>query len=190
MIKSLQSAAKTKDKNRITIGKVGAAHGIKGEMRIIPLTDFTERFRTMKEVMVGKELLHIESCKFHKQYVLLKFAEYPRREQAEALTGRMLTIDRSEAAPLEEGEFYTFDIIGLKVLDPEGVELGTVENVLRTGSNDVYQARRPDGGELLIPALKAVVNKIDVAGGSMVVDMPEEISAGKREDEGADGHAH
>ena len=89
------------------------------------------------------------------------------------LTGRLLTVDRSEAVPREEGEFYTFDIIGLTVYDEAGTELGTVENVLRTGSNDVYQARRPDGRELLIPALKAVVKEIDVAGGRMVVDLPE-----------------
>ena len=93
-----------------------------------------------------------------------------------SLTGKLLTVDRSEAAPLNEGEYYTFDIIGLTVFDMSGNELGTVENVLRTGSNDVYQARRTDGGELLIPALKAVVKEIDVAGGRMVVDMPEEIS--------------
>ncbi|MGN0950049.1 MAG: ribosome maturation factor RimM [Mitsuokella sp.] len=161
-------------KNRVTIGKVGAAHGIHGEMRIIPLTDFTDRFAGMKEVMVGDELLHIESCKYHKQFVLLKFREYPVREDAMRLTGRLLTVDRSEAAPLEEGEFYTFDIIGLKVLDESGKELGTVENVLRTGSNDVYQARCTDGSELLIPALKAVVKKIDVKGGIMVVTLPEE----------------
>lgn len=186
MIRSLPSEAE--DKHRITVGKVGAAHGIKGEMRVIPLTDFTERFRNMKEVMVGKELLHIESCKYHKQYVLLKFREYPRREQAEALTGKMLTIDRQDAAPLEEGEFYVFDIIGLKVLDLEGRELGTVENVLRTGSNDVYQAGKPDGGELLIPALRAVVKEINISGGIMRVEMPEEITAGRQEGEGS--HAH
>lgn len=145
-------------------------------MRIIPLTDFTERFAQMKEVMVGNELLHIESCKYHKQYVLMKFREYPVREDAMRLTGRLLTVDRSEAVPLEEGEYYTFDIIGLTVYDMDGRELGCVENVLRTGSNDVYQTRRTDGGELLIPALKAVVKEIDVAGGRMVVDMPEEIS--------------
>ena len=161
-------------KDRVTIGKVGAAHGIHGEMRIIPLTDFTERFADMKEVMVGDELLHIESCKYLKQFILLKFREYPVREDAMRLTGRLLTVDRSEAVPLEEGEFYTFDIIGLTVYDGAGTELGTVENVLRTGSNDVYQARRPDGRELLIPALKAVVKQIDVAGGRMVVDLPEE----------------
>ena len=106
----------------------------------------------------------------------MKFKEYPVREAAMSLTGKLLTVDRSEAAPLQEGEYYTFDIIGLTVYDMDGNELGKVENVLRTGSNDVYQARRTDGGELLIPALKAVVKEIDVPGGRMVVDMPEEIS--------------
>lgn len=170
------SVANKKAKNRITIGKVGGAHGINGEMRIVPLTDFVERFESMREVMVGDELLHIDSVKYHKQFVLMKFREYPVREDAMRLTGRLLTVDRSEAAPLNEGEYYTFDIIGLKVFDSEGSELGTVENVLRTGSNDVYQARRSDGGELLIPALKAVVKEINIADGKMVVDMPEEIS--------------
>lgn len=170
----LSPFAANKKKDRVTIGKVGAVHGIHGELRIIPLTDFVERFAGMKEVMVGDEMLHIESCKFHKQFVLLKFREYPVREQAMRLTGRLLTVARDEAVPLEEGEFYTFDIIGLTVYDTAGTELGTVENVLRTGSNDVYQARRPDGRELLIPALKAVVKEIDIAGGRMVVDLPEE----------------
>ena len=175
MTKSLRSAAEKIPDGRITIGKVGAAHGIKGEVRIIPLTDFTERFSSMEEVMVGQELLHIESCKYHKQYILLKFREYPQREQAQVLTGRLLTIDRSEAAPLEEGEFYTFDIIGLMVYDPAGKELGQVTDVLRTGSNDVYAVRRPEGGELLVPALRSVVREIDVQEGRMVVCMPEEI---------------
>ena len=160
----------------MTIGKVGAVHGIHGELRIIPLTDFIERFETMTEVMVGDELLHIESCRYHKQDVLMKFREYPVREDAMRLTGRLLTVDRSEAAPLDDGEFYTFDIIGLTVYDVEGTELGTVENVLRTGSNDVYQTRLTAGGELLIPALKAVVKEIDIKGGRMVVDMPEDTS--------------
>ena len=97
---SPSAAKKNAAKDRVTIGKVGAAHGIHGEMRIIPLTDFTERFADMKEVMVGDELLHIESCKFHKQFVLLKFREYPVREQAMRLTGRLLTVSRDEAVPL------------------------------------------------------------------------------------------
>ncbi len=160
-------------KNRITIGKVGAPHGIHGELRIIPLTDFLERFETMREVQVGDELLHIESVKYHKNLVLMRFREYPVREKAQELTGKLLTVDRSEAAPLEEGEFYTFDIIGLHVFDEAGQELGVVENVLRTGSNDVYQTRGLDGREILIPALKSVVHAIDIHGGRMVVELPE-----------------
>ena len=122
----LSPSAANKKKDRVTIGKVGAVHGIHGELRIIPLTDFVERFAGMKEVMVGDEMLHIESCKFHKQFVLLKFREYTVREQAMRLTGRLLTVARDEAVPLEEGEFYTFDIIGLTVYDTAGTELGTV----------------------------------------------------------------
>ena len=173
---SASAAKKPAAVDRVTIGKVGAAHGIHGEMRIVPLTDFLERFETMTEVMVGDELLQIESCRYHKQDVLMKFREYPVREDAMRLTGRLLTVARSEAAPLGEGEFYTFDIIGLTVYDVDGNELGKVENVLRTGSNDVYQTRLTAGGELLIPALKSVVKEIDIKGSRMVVDMPEEIS--------------
>ena len=123
--------------------------------------------------MVGDELLHVESVRYHKQFVLMKFREYAVREDARALTGRLLTVAREDAAPLGPGEFYTFDIIGLHVFDMEGAELGVVENVLRTGSNDVYQARGKDGKELLIPALKAVVKEIDVKGGRMTVELPE-----------------
>ena len=190
MIKSSPSGAKgakggnrhLPPKGRITIGRVGAPQGIHGELRVIPLTDFPERFEGLKEkglkekeIMVGDELLHVESVRYHKQFVLMKFREYAVREDARALTGRLLTVAREDAAPLGPGEFYTFDIIGLHVFDMEGAELGVVENVLRTGSNDVYQARGKDGKELLIPALKAVVKEIDVKGGRMTVELPEVI---------------
>ena len=183
MIKSSPSGAKgakggnrhLPPKGRITIGRVGAPQGIHGELRVIPLTDFPKRFEGLKEkeIMVGDELLHVESVRYHKQFVLMKFREYAVREDARALTGRLLTVAREDAAPLGPGEFYTFDIIGLHVFDMEGAELGVVENVLRTGSNDVYQARGKDGKELLIPALKAVVKEIDVKGGRMTVELPE-----------------
>ena len=181
MIKSSPSGAKgakggnrhLPPKDRITIGRVGAPQGIHGELRVIPLTDFPERFEGLKEIMVGDELLHVESVRYHKQFVLMKFREYAVREDARALTGRLLTVAREDAAPLGPGEFYTFDIIGLHVFDMAGAELGVVENVLRTGSNDVYQARGKDGKELLIPALKAVVKEIDVKGGRMTVELPE-----------------
>lgn len=176
---SLSAGKKTNavSEGRVVIGRVGAPHGVRGEMRVIPLTDFVDRFRDMKEVMVGDELLHIESCRFHKQFVILRFREYPVREDAMQLTGKVLTVSREETVPLEDGVYYTFDIIGLRVFDPDGAEIGVVENVMRTGSNDVYQVRRSDGSELLVPALKAVVKEIDIKGGRMVVDMPDTLEA-------------
>lgn len=158
---------------RIIVGRVGAAHGIRGELRIIPLTDFPERFTALREVMVGDELLHIESVKPQGKNFLMRFREYAVREDAQKLTGRLLTVARAEAAPLDDGEYYVFDIVGLTVYDEEDNELGTVENVLRTGSNDVYAVRSEDGREILIPALRKVVRAIDVAGGRMTVRLPE-----------------
>jgi len=158
---------------RIVIGRVGAAHGIHGDLRIIPLTDFPERFSALREVMVGDELLHVAHVKPQGKNFLMRFREYTVREEAQRLTGRLLTVAREEAAPLDEGEYYVFDIVGLTVYDEEDNELGSVENVLRTGSNDVYAVRSEDGRELLIPALRAVVQSIDVPGGRMTVRLPE-----------------
>ena len=158
---------------RIVIGRVGAAHGIRGELRIIPLTDFPERFAALREVMVGDELLHIESAKPQGKNFLIRFREYAVREEAQRLTGRLLTVARAEVAPLDEGEYYVFDIVGLTVYDEEDNELGTVENVLKTGSNDVYAVRSEDGREILIPALRSVVREIDVPGGRMTVRFPQ-----------------
>ena len=158
---------------RIVIGRVGAAHGIHGDLRIIPLTDFPERFSALREVMVGDELLHIYQMKPQGKNILMRFREYGVREEAQRLTGRLLTVARAEAAPLDEGEYYVFDIVGLTVYDEEDNELGSVENVLRTGSNDVYAVRSEDGRELLIPALRAVVQSIDVPSGRMTVRLPE-----------------
>ena len=158
---------------RIVIGRVGAAHGIRGELRVIPLTDFPERFAALREVMVGDELLHIESVKPQGKNFLMRFREYTVREDAQKLTGRLLTVARAEAAPLDEGEYYVFDIVGLTVYDEEDNELGTVENVLRTGSNDVYAVRSEDGREILIPALRKAVRTIDVPNGRMTVRLSE-----------------
>ena len=158
---------------RIVIGRVGAAHGIHGDLRIIPLTDFPERFSALREVMVGDELLHVAHVKPQGKNFLMRFREYTVREEAQRLTGRLLTVAREEAAPLDEGEYYVFDIVGLTVYDEEGHEFGTVENVLKTGSNDVYAVRAADGREILIPALRAVVLAIDVPGGRMTVRFPQ-----------------
>ena len=159
--------------DRIVIGKAGAPHGVHGELRIIPLTDFPERFQALKEVYVGSELMEVEDCWYHKQFVILKLRQCPDREAAAELTGRLLYVDKADAMPLAEGEYYTFDIIGLEVFDMEGSSLGHVTEVLKTGSNDVYAIKLLDGKELLIPAIESFVKQIDMNARKMIVVVPE-----------------
>ena len=95
----------------------------------------------------------------------MKFAGVDNREAARALTNKFLTVDRKDAAPLDDGEFYTFDIIGCEVFDGDK-KLGKVTEVLKTGSNDVFVVE----GEILIPALKSVVQSIDVSAKKILVN--------------------
>ena len=112
MTKSSPSAAK----DRVVIGRIGAPHGIHGELRVLPLTDFPDRFAGLRQVYAGDELLDIDSVKYHQQFVLIRFSKYPVREEAMRLTGKLLSLDRSQAAPLSAGEYYAFDIIGLSMI--------------------------------------------------------------------------
>ncbi|MBO6305676.1 MAG: 16S rRNA processing protein RimM [Selenomonadaceae bacterium] len=159
--------------DRIIVGKIGKAYGLKGEARIISLTDFPERFFGMEEIAVGDRIFRVDSVREDSKSVLIKFQNINSPEEVSLLRGKLLTVDKKDAAPLAEGEYYTFDIIGLNVYDTRNNRLGEVVNVLKTGSNDVYEAKNEDGKELLIPALKKVVKEIDVSGKRMVVDLAE-----------------
>ena len=170
MEKSLPSEAD----RRIIIGKVGAPHGVKGEVKIIPMTDFPERFDGMTHCFIGDRLITIKGARHQKNHVLMVFDGITTREDAAALTGAFISVDRSEAMPLKDGEYYTADIIGLSVEETDGTVLGVVTDVIRTGSNDVYVVSLPGRSEdVLVPALKKVVREISIEDGRMVVLMPE-----------------
>lgn len=172
MEKSLPSAAE----KRIVIGKVGAPHGVKGEMKIIPMTDFPERFEGMTHCYIGDKFVEIAGVRYHKNHILMTVKGISSRTEAAALTGALVSVDRSEAVPLKEGEYYMADILGLSVWDIDGHLLGTVTDILRTGSNDVYVVSLPGRREdILVPALKKVVLEISVEEGKMVVSMPEVV---------------
>lgn len=156
MTKSLPFA----DKNEIIVGKLGKARGLGGELKIIPLTDFEGRFDGLKEIFVGGKLMQISKLNHVGDELFIKFVGVDSRESARTLTNKFLTVPRSQAAPLDDDEYYTFDIIGCEVFAGEK-KIGVVTNVLKTGSNDVFQVEGET--EILIPALKSVVEKIDVA---------------------------
>ena len=162
----------------ISIGKIVNTHGHRGELRIFPLTDFPKRFLTMDAVTLYSQGMrrdmHIERARLHKQYVIVQFKEVPDMNEAEKLKGALLQITKEQLVALPEDSFYVFDIIGLKVFDPQGVYLGIVEDIIQTGANDVYVVAGEKGKPLLVPALKDVVKQVDIQGGKMVVVLLEE----------------
>ena len=156
--------------DKIIIGKIGAVRGLNGELKLIPLTDFEDRFDDLKIVDIDGNILQVDYVKSNGKNLMIRFKDYTNRENAQKLTGKLMRVSRSEAAPLAEGEFYTFDIIGLEVSDLNGNKLGVVTEVLKTGSNDVFAAKGNNGHEILIPALKSVVKKIDINNKVLIID--------------------
>lgn len=148
----------------LQIGKIVNTHGVKGEMRLIPLTDDPHRFDDLKWVYV--EIDHemkkftIENLKYTKASVIIKLSGIDTVEAANTLRDCFILVDRSHAVKLPEGSFFICDILGSTVLDENGTVLGQLTDVLQTGSNDVYVIKNGSGRELLLPALKSVVRKV------------------------------
>lgn len=162
---------------QLQVGKIVNIQGVKGEVRVIPLTDDPERFKKLKWVYIDKngikDKYYIESVKFLKNLVVLKFKEIDSVEAAEALRDTYILIDRKDAVKLPKDSFFICDLIGLKVFDEKGQLLGELKNVLHTGSNDVYVVNGEDDREILIPALKSVVSGISLEEGKMNVILPK-----------------
>lgn len=160
----------------IVIGKIGAPQGVRGEVRLIPMTEFPERFKTLKIAMFDDGTsLQVESVRYHQQFVLLKFKGLDDRNAVEHLKNKLIQIERKDLMPLPEGHYHIFDIIGLSVYNEQEEYLGKISDVLQTGSNDVYVVEQQEKQPLLIPGLKTVVLTIDVAAGKMIVKLQEEL---------------
>ena len=154
---------------KIIIGKFGATHGVRGDIKVYPLTDFSERFADIKSGYVDDKQIEILHTRYQKNFVVMKIKGVDSREEAMRYTNKLLKIDRADVAPLGEGEYYSFDIIGLRVINHDDIELGTITDILKTGSNDVYITKADDGRQILIPALKKVVTQINLEDGYMKV---------------------
>ena len=158
MKKSLKSATNKK----IIIGKIGAAHGVRGDMKVYPLTDFPDRFNTIKKAYVDDKEINIISTRYQGNFVVMKVEGVNSREEVARFTNKLLKINRSDVPPL--------DIIGLQVINQDDVVLGEITEILKTGSNDVYITKAKDGRQILIPALKKkVVTEINIEDGFMKV---------------------
>ncbi len=157
------------------VGVIAKPHGVHGEVNVFPTTDDPERFRELEEVILdspreGRRKLRITNVKFVSKFVVLKFQGVDTVEAVERWRSCPLYVDREHAIPLEEGEYYVADVIGLTVKDIDfGRELGTVRDVIETGANDVYEIRTTDQREVMIPAIKDCVKRISIEEGIMEI---------------------
>jgi 16S rRNA processing protein RimM len=145
-------------------------------MRVLPLTDFPERFKATENVYVslGSTFVKkaVESVSIQKKGIILKLDGIDSPEQARLMRGALLQVPRQELWPLQDGAYYQFEITGLKAVTVDGATLGEVTEVLTPGGNDVYVVKNEAGKEYLVPALRSVIKKIDTGAGLMVVDPP------------------
>lgn len=155
------------------IGQIVNTQGYKGEVRVLPLTDFPERYRDLEKIFLdlpqGLKEVEIESVRYHKQFVILKLVDCETMDQAEALKNTYIKIQPEQAVTLPEGHYFIRDIIGLEVFTLEGELLGKVQDVLQITSNDVYVVKG-DKKEILIPAIKEIVKEIDLDNKKMLID--------------------
>jgi 16S rRNA processing protein RimM len=154
----------------VSIGRVSSAHGVRGEIKVQPLTDFPERFDPGQKFWLDGSERVIQRSRWQKSVVVIKVDGIETRESVDAIRGHELQIPEPEALPADEGVYYQHDIIGLRVESVDGEALGKVADVLSTGANDVYVVRGPRG-EVLLPAVDDVVRDIDLPGGRMVVEL-------------------
>ncbi len=161
----------------LEIGEILRAHGIKGELVVLPLTDNPSRFKGLKSVFIDKgeglEAHEIEYSKLNANILYVKIKGIDDRTKAESLKGGFLLVHRSEAVSLPQYSFFICDIKGCEVYNESGEKLGIVSEVLQTGSNDVYEVTDTKGELILIPALKDIFLEVDTEKKRIVVRLPE-----------------
>lgn len=165
----------------LALGKILRPHGIRGELRMQILTDYPERLiNDLKTIYIGQkvtdnnaDLYTLKSARFHKDFLLITLAEISDRNDAETMRGKMVMIDIDNAIPLDEGEFYLYQLIGLTVQTHDGIVLGQLREVIETGANDVYVVKGREFGEVLLPAHEETLINIDFEAKVITMRLPE-----------------
>lgn len=162
----------------LRVGVIANTHGIKGEVKVFPTTDDPQRFKMLKDVILdtGRETLNLEvqSARFFKNMVILKFKGIDNINDVEKYKGKDLLVTRENAVPLEEGEYFIADLIDLEVYDEAGGKLGILCDVIQTGANDVYAVRNEETGrEILLPAIDECILDINMEEGKIFVHLME-----------------
>ncbi len=155
--------------DKIKVGKITGAFGIRGELKVYPYTDKPQRFSELDSVFADNTELEILNVRYQKNLVLLKLEGIKDRTAAEGMKGVTLSINRSELRELEEDEYFIFDLVGLEAVDENGGHIGTVTDVIQNSAQDIYEIQTDDGKKHLIPAVYEFIPEIDIDSGIMVI---------------------
>jgi len=164
----------------LSIGYILKPQGIKGELKVMPLTDDIQRFSRLKWVFFKNndqyEKTYLKKVRIQGDTVFITLEGIDDRNKAEAYRGQYIWIDRDHAIRLPKDTYFICDLIGCTIVDLEGKKMGIIEDILQTGSNDVYVVK--DGNhEILIPAIKSVIKEVSIRKKEIIVDsaMLEEV---------------
>jgi len=164
-------------KEYIKVGTVTQPFGIKGETKVYPHVDDPAHYKKLKQVFLENgdsyESLEIESVRMALPLVIVKFRGVDTPEDVRKLRQRDIYVQRKDAPPLEEGEHYYADLLGLDVTDDTGVYRGKLTDIIQTGANDVYEITADDGKSFLLPVIKQCILDIDVEAGTMRIHILE-----------------
>lgn len=160
----------------VVLGRIAAPFGVKGWVKVQPFSEDPGALIGFESWRVGHGGTHtdyrVETVQDHGKALIAKLAGVDDRDAAYALRGQEVSVAKSGLPPLEENEFYWSDLIGLSVINREGIELGRVDSLMESGANDLLVVK--GGREYLIPFVAALVGKVDVAGGTIEVDWGED----------------
>lgn len=162
------------------LGRILRPHGVRGELRIDVLTAYPERIMPEDRVFIGPDPsdpaaaveYQIDGVRRHQQYLLLQLEGVHARDEADLLRDQYVMVPLDDAVPLEEDEFYLFQIIGLPVYTEHDEHLGEIVDVIETGANDVYVVRGPRG-EILLPAIEECILDVDIEGKRVTAHLME-----------------
>lgn len=164
----------------LLLGEILRPHGVAGELKVRVLTAYPERLVSLETVHIGRDpespqadVYHVQGVRFHQSYLLLRLRGVDNRNQAELLRGQFVMVKTEDAVPLDEGEVYLYQLIGLTVRTSEGRVIGEIVEILETGANDVYIVNSPQYGEVLLPATDETVIETDLPNSLIIMKLPE-----------------
>ncbi|WP_346895956.1 ribosome maturation factor RimM [Clostridium sp. UBA7503] len=153
----------------MSVGQITKPHGVRGEVKVLSLTDSLERFRGLDKVYIDDKEIKITSVKLQKDRAILKIEGIDSIEEAELYRNKYLEVKREDAIKLPEGSYYVADLMDCYVYDTDGEKLGKVYDVIATGSNDVYWVKSEGKEDVLVPALKTIVEEVDIENNKIVI---------------------